>query len=113
MPEVAYNVDLLFPTKDNEQPGTMHVKVMSPRAKTRLTIVIEVDQHAPIMENITSIISYMQKDIFNRINTDAKSETTIFLDAKSHQDEFPDCEYVRLIYDGSEYGYEKVEEIVY
>ena len=112
MPEVVYNVDLLFHTGDSEQPGSMHVTVMPPKEKIVLTIVIEVDPFTPIKENIASIISGMQKDIFNRIHTDALKEADIFFNVKEHVDEFPDCEFVKLGFNGESYSYEKVDEII-
>ena len=113
MPEVAYNVDLLFTTDDNEEPGIMHVRVMAPREQSRLTIVIEVDSFTPIKENITSIISGIQRGIFNRIDTDAKSEANIFFETKTHLNEFPDSNYVKLVFNEGVFTYEKADKIEY
>ena len=111
MPEVVYDVDLLFRTQDLDQPGSMHVKVLAPMVKAKLTIIIEVDPLTPVKENITSIITGMQKDIFNRINTDAIKDADIFFDVRSHSEEFPGCEYVKLTLDGESYKYEKADKI--
>jgi hypothetical protein len=113
MPEVVYNVDLLFHTLETDQPGSMHVKVMAPRVEKKLTIVIEVDPFTSIKNNIDSILTDMQKDIFNRIDTDARREANVILEVKEHVEEFPGCEYVKLAYDGEGYSYEKVDKIVY
>jgi len=113
MPKVAFSVDLLFLTGNTDEPGSMNVRLIEPKDKNVLTIVIEVDSSTPIKENITSIISFMQKDIFSRIGTDAIKEASIFLDTKSHTSEFPSCDFVKLTFDGNNYNYIKVDEIDY
>ena len=113
MPKIVYSVDLLFPTGNQDEPGAMHVKVMEPKKQIRLTIVVEVDPPTSIKENIASIMSSIQKDMCDRIKTDAKSEANVIFESESHADEFPGCKYVKLAYDGENYNYLKVDEIEY
>ena len=113
MPEVAYNVSLLFPTDNQDEPGVMNVKVMAPLKQSKLTIVVEVDAFTTISDNIESIMQCVQDGICDRIYTDAKSEINVFFDCAAHSDEFPGSKYIKLIYDGDNHSFEKADVIEY
>ena len=109
---VAYQVDLLFNTGDNNEPGSLHVQVMSPSKEKRLSAVIEADPVVSIRNNIDAIIEVMQKDIFNRIKTDIKNELNLyFVLSDSQKAEFNGSSIVKLLYGEAGYQFESVEEI--
>ncbi|MCL2165211.1 MAG: hypothetical protein FWH55_12695 [Oscillospiraceae bacterium] len=112
MSEVVYDVDLLFQTLEEDQPGSMQVRVMAPIRKSRLSVVVEVTSATPVKGNIKAIVSSMQADVLNRLKIDAVQEADVFLDVRKQPKEFPGCKSVKLTFDGDKYGFEKVDEIV-
>ena len=112
MAEVAYNVDLLFNTNVEDELGSLHLNVMSPRKESVLSVVVEIESGVSIQKNIEEIIKVIQREIFNRIKADVKKDVNLFFIVPEDQKaDFEGGSYVKLFVEDGIYRFEKVDEI--
>lgn len=84
--------DLLYPADVPSEPGSVHVKVLSPDIRGKLPILIlPKTSHNPL-DYVDTLINILQLDVFERAHIDIKSQGIFFF--KLHDDE-----YIKLVYE--------------
>ncbi|NLK68938.1 MAG: hypothetical protein GX283_07230 [Clostridiaceae bacterium] len=84
--------DLLYPTDNPLEPGSVHVSVLSPDIDGRLPVLISSkSEHNPI-DYIDDVVEVIQADIFDRIRIDIRDLGVLFI----HKSEE---EYTKIIYE--------------
>ncbi|MDR3121580.1 MAG: hypothetical protein LBU58_09680 [Clostridiales bacterium] len=114
MSKVAYSLDLLFATDNDDEPGSMQVKVMAPMAQIRLTAVVEVRHGVSIRKNVGAILSALQNEILNRIQVDARDAgqaAIYFVVGEGQRHEFSDAPYAKLVVRDGADEFETAEEL--
>jgi len=92
--DVMYERDLLYPTENLYEPGSVHIKLLNPGKDSKLPLIIECKtSHSPI-KYMKAILKVVQCDVFDRINLDIRNNTRILLKA---------CEELKNDYKGFEY----------
>lgn len=74
-----YERDILYPTENINEPGSIHVEVLNPNKNGKMPVVIENKTHHSPVKYIESIIRIMQSDIFDRILVNIKSSIEIYI----------------------------------
>lgn len=109
-----YERDLLYPTDNIFEPGSVHMEIMNPGKKGKMPIVIEGKTlHSPLAY-INSIIRIMQSDIFDRIHIDVKNNTELYINIKHNTElkkDFNGKKFIKVIFDGDKIAYTGVDEI--
>ena len=83
--------DLLYPTDNALEPGSVHVSVLNPDIEGRLPVLISSKtEHNPI-DYIDALIDIIQVDIFDRIRIDIRESGVFFF-------EKGDNSYTKLIF---------------
>lgn len=111
--KALFERDLLYPTENLYEPGSVHVEVLSPNKKARIPVIIEgKTSHSPL-KYIDSILRIMQSDIFDRIFVDIKKNTDLYIKAsRDLVEEAGSKRYIAVIFnnEGVEYkGTDKIE----
>jgi hypothetical protein len=109
----VYERDLLYPTDNISDPGSIHVEILNPTKAGRMPVVIDCKTtHSPV-KNISSIIRVMQSDIFDRILVDIKKNVDLYIKTVSFEDlknQYGDAAYLKVVFDGEHVLYEGVNE---
>ena len=73
--------DILYPTDIKNEPGSIHLQVLSPDKNSKVPVVIEPkSEHSPL-KYIDAIIRIIQSDIFDRVFIDIKKDVDIYVRA--------------------------------
>ena len=97
MIEPLIKVDLLFPTENIVEPGSMTVQVLAPKQANKLAAVIEVRSSTSITRYVDSIAMVLQSAVFDRIRIDVRRDINIyFVESDAVSAEFPNAKYVKL-----------------
>ena len=72
MENAMFERDLLYPTENPLEPGSIHIVVYKPDSNGRLPIVIEPKTEPLPIQYVNVILSIMQADIFDRIHMDVR-----------------------------------------
>ncbi len=81
--DILFERDMLYPTDNSNEPGSIHIQVFSPDKAARIPVVIEGKTgHSPL-KYIDSIIRIMQSDIFDRIFIDMRKNVDIYIKTTS------------------------------
>lgn len=79
--DVLFERDILYPTDNYNEPGSVHIQVASPNKNARIPVLIESKtSHSPV-KYLHSILRIMQSDIFDRIFIDAKKTIDLYIKA--------------------------------
>lgn len=71
--------DMLYPTGNLNEPGSIHVQVLNPNSDAKIPVIIEgKTSHSPL-EYIDVIVRIMQTEIFDRIFIDIKKNVNIYI----------------------------------
>ena len=74
--------DLLYPTNNPLEPGSVHISVLNPDSDGKLPILVtSKSEHDPI-DYINDVVDIIQADIFDRIRIEIR-ELGVFLFEKS------------------------------
>ncbi|HHY63824.1 MAG TPA: hypothetical protein GX501_02145 [Clostridiaceae bacterium] len=93
MKKAMFERDILYPTQNPLEPGSVHVTVYSPENTGGLPIVIKAKtSHNPV-DYVLEIITILQTDIFDRIRIDIRSTGIIYF---VPQDKTASCCRVRF-----------------
>jgi hypothetical protein len=77
--DILFERDILYPTDNGIEPGSIHIQVFGPDKFNKIPVVIEgKSSHSPI-KYIDSIIRIIQSDIFDRIFIDIKKNVDIYV----------------------------------
>lgn len=109
---VVYERDLLYPTENISEPGSIHVEVLSPNSKGKMPIIIEAKtNHCPV-DYINSIIGIMQSDIFDRIHINIKLNAELYIQATEElKKKHGESKLIKVVFEGESISYLPVNEI--
>lgn len=97
--DVLFERDMLFPTDNPLEPGSVHIKVYGPNKNVKIPVVIESKtSHSPL-KYIDVIVRIIQADIFDRLTIDVKKNVDIYIRADSELSaKYDNHKYVRVDY---------------
>lgn len=112
MKESLLSRDLLYPTENLYEPGSVHIEVLSPDKKDRIPIIIEEKSaHSPI-KYIDSIIRIMQADVFDRILVDLKKNASIYIKTNNElKKEYGGSKYLLVTANGGKIEFRGMNDI--
>lgn len=77
MKKAMFERDILYPTQNPLEPGSVHVTVYSPENTGGLPVIIKAKTgHNPV-NYVTEILGILQTDVFDRIRIDIRSSGII------------------------------------
>jgi hypothetical protein len=108
--EVLYERDMLYPTDNSIEPGSIHIQICGPDNNAKIPVIIEgKTQHSPLA-HIDSIIRIMQSDIFDRVFIDVRKNTDIYIKVnESMRVESGGHSHVKVCLAGDKITYEGVD----
>lgn len=109
---IMYSRDMLYPTENLYEPGSVHIEVLNPDKKGHIPVLVESKtEHSPI-KYINSIIRIMQSDIFDRININIRNNTIIYIKADDKlKSEFGDKNYVKVVFQNDTIDFTGIDDI--
>jgi hypothetical protein len=78
MKKAMFERDILYPTQNPLEPGSVQVTVYSPENTGGLPIVIKAKTNHNPVDYVMEIISILQTDIFDRIRIDIRTSGIIY-----------------------------------
>lgn len=84
--------DLLYPTDNLLEPGSVHVSVFKPDMQGKLALLISPKTDHNPLDYVDTIIDIIQVDIFNRIHIDIRDFGIFFFESNNSS-------YIKLIYE--------------
>lgn len=79
--DILFERDMLYPTDNSNEPGSIHIQVFGPDKAARIPVVVEgKTSHSPL-KYIDSIVRIMQSDIFDRVFIDIRKNVDIYIKA--------------------------------
>jgi hypothetical protein len=109
---VVYERDLLYPTDNVNDPGCIHIEVLSPNKNGKMPVLIESKTtHSPV-KYINAIIRIMQMDIFDRIHIEVKDSAKLFIKANDElKKDFQNKKYIKVIVNNDKFEYFGIDEL--
>lgn len=109
---VVYERDMLYPTENVNDPGCIHIEVLSPNTSGKMPIVIENrTMHSPV-KYISSIIRTMQIDIFDRIHIEIKDSAKLYIKANDElKKEYQNKKYIKVIVNNDKFEFAGIDEL--
>jgi hypothetical protein len=101
--DILLERDMLYPTSNSIEPGSINIRVFGPDQDARIPVVVESKSgHSPL-KNLDTIVRIMQSDIFDRIFINVKKTVDIYI-KNELPEEYGDHVYIRVRYkdDGME-----------
>ncbi len=78
MKKAMFERDILYPTQNPLEPGSVNVTVYPPENTGGLPIVIKAKTYHNPVDYVMEIIGILQTDIFDRIRIDIRSKGIIY-----------------------------------
>jgi len=100
--EILFEKDMLYPTENSIEPGSIHIKIMSPDSRSRLPVLIEAKSNHSPLKYMDSIIRLMQTDIFDRIFVDIKKNVEIYVPKDQNAGDHDGKAYIKVYYKDGE-----------
>lgn len=95
--EILFERDILYPTDNINDPGSIHIQVYSPDNRAKIPVVIECKTNHSAIKYIGTILRIMQSDIFDRIVIDLKKSADVYIKNNNLDiPEYADYSHVRL-----------------
>ena len=96
--------DILYPTDIKNEPGSIHLQVLSPDKNSKVPVVIEPkSEHSPL-KYIDAIIRIIQSDIFDRVFIDIKKDVDIYVRATADTaGEFAGYTHMKVYFSGGRF----------
>jgi hypothetical protein len=108
----VYERDLLYPTENIAEPGSIHVEILNPNKVSKMPVILESrTAHSPL-KHMDYIIRVMQTEIFDRILVDIKKNVNLYI--KTNEDlkkEFKGKNYLQVVFSGDKIEYTGVDEL--
>jgi hypothetical protein len=110
--DTLFSRDLLYPTENLLEPGSVHIEVLNPDNRDRIPVVIEDKSlHSPV-KYIDSILRIMQGDVFDRIFIDLKKNASIYIKTNgSTEKEYAGKEYISVSFSGEKTVFHGIDSI--
>ncbi len=108
--DILFERDMLYPTDDTLEPGSVHIKVYAPDKNVKIPVVIESKtSHSPL-KYIDVIVRIMQADIFDRLIIDVKKNVDIYIRADSELSaKYGNHKFIRVDYSANGITVEGIE----
>jgi len=97
--------DLLYPTGNLPEPGSVHIAVLNPDVLSKLPILITPKTIHNPLEYTNVLIDIIQADIFDRIRINIKEQGIFFFKVGEN-------ECVKLVYENGKQVAEKCQSII-
>ncbi len=97
-----FDRDLLYPTDNHMDPGSVHVAVMKPDNQGKLPVFITPKSNHNPVDYLETLIGIIQADIFDRTRIDIKSQGIFYFTLQNN-------EIVKLVYQNGKQFIEKVK----
>ncbi|NLX63443.1 MAG: hypothetical protein GX022_01485 [Clostridiaceae bacterium] len=78
MKKAMFERDILFPTRNPVEPGSVNVTVYPPENTGALPIVVKAKTTHNLSDYVSEIVDILQLEIFDRIKLDIKSKGIIY-----------------------------------
>ena len=78
MKKAMFERDILYPTQNPLEPGSVNVTVYSPEITGGLPIVVKAKTNNNPVDYVVEIVSILQTDIFDRTRIDIRSKGIIY-----------------------------------
>ena len=105
--DILLERDMLYPTSNGIEFGSIHIQVFSPDQYARVPLVIESKSGDSPLKNIDAIVRIMQSDIFDRVYIDIKKKIDIYVKVSAEQSaEFGNHSHVKVCFTGNGIEYE-------
>lgn len=100
--EVLFERDILYPTGNINEPGSIHIQMLNPNKDLKIPVVIESKtSHWPVLY-LDSIERIIQSDIFDRIFVDIRKNVVLYFKAgQEFKDQSCGREYVKVQHNGT------------
>ncbi|NLO93551.1 MAG: hypothetical protein GX389_04765 [Clostridiaceae bacterium] len=86
MQKAMFEKDILYPTENHLEPGSVHIKVCSPGNTGEIPVVIKGKTTHNPTDYLLEIVEILQTDVFDRIRINIKENGVLYfvtLDDKS------------------------------
>jgi hypothetical protein len=105
--DILLERDMLYPTSNGIEFGSIHIQVYSPDQYARVPLIIESKSgHSPL-KNIDSIVRIMQSDIFDRVFIDIKKNIDIYIKVSEEQlSEYGNHSHIKVVFTDNGIEYE-------
>lgn len=98
---ILFERDILYPTDNSNDPGSIHLQVFDPDQNIRIPVIIEAKSNHSPLDYIDSIVRIMQSDIFDRIFIDIKRNVDIYIKTNAETaTEYGNHSHVKLSFSG-------------
>lgn len=109
---IVHERDLLYPTENLFEPGSIHIEILSPNKKGKMPVVIENKTSHSLLNYINSIVGIMQTDIFDRIHVNIKMNSDLYIKSDDiTKKEIGDFKYINVVFNGDRIEYKGVSDI--
>jgi hypothetical protein len=110
--DALFERDMLYPTENLNEPGSVHIKVLNPNNNAKIPVIIESKTvHSPL-KYMDSIARIMQTEIFDRIFIDIKKNVFIYIVANSHiADEASGKPFIKVKYGAAGFEYSGADKV--
>lgn len=96
---ILFERDILYPTDNSGDPGSIHIQVFGPDRNIKIPVVIEAKSNHSPLNFIDSIVRIMQSDIFDRIFIDVRKNVDIYLRTTAeNKAEYGSHNFVKISY---------------
>lgn len=95
MNTAIFEWDLVYPTNNLFNPGSVRISVMNPDMEGRLSLLISPGTEHNPLDYVDKIIETIQSGIFNRIHIDIRNHGIFFFKADNSK-------YIKLVYEDGE-----------
>jgi hypothetical protein len=110
--EVLFERDMLYPTGNLNEPGSVHVQIFNPNKRARIPVLIESKTNHLPLTYIDSIARIMQSDIFDRIFVDIKKNVDLYIKIEAElSKEYDGKSFIKVVYNGNKVEYEGASEV--
>lgn len=100
--EILFERDILYPTGNINEPGSIHIQVLNPNKNARIPVVIESKTNHCPYEYLDSIARIIQTDIFDRIFVDIRKNVILYFKlGTEHMKENGGKQYIKVSHNGT------------
>ncbi|MCR4437048.1 MAG: hypothetical protein QHH06_02255 [Clostridiales bacterium] len=111
---IIYQRDLLYPTDNIIEPGSIHMEMLNPDKKGKIPVIIENrTSHSPI-DYMERIIKTLQSEVFDRINIRIVENVHLYISLKGSKDlkkKYDNKKFLRVVLKENQVEYKGKDEI--
>lgn len=112
MSSIMYERDLLYPTENVYEPGSVHVKVLNPTSRGKIPVIVESRTQHSVIKHLDAVVRIMQTDIFDRILVDIKKNVSLYIEpGESDSGELKGKRYFYVKFEGDNTEYKAVDAL--